>query len=160
MRTLITALFLCGWLATSAFGQATPTTATDSSSGTSATQGERWRYVYHEGRWWYYLPNEQWVIWSGARWISQHELAQQTATQQTAVVEQPQYGVEQPRYQANYQPSTTYEQPVYQQQTYQVQATPWPFYSPWTGRTVFGMPYVPWTENPATSQPVTGAGQR
>ncbi len=36
-------------------------------NGAAATN-ELWRYRWHEGRWWYYLPNNQWVWWDGAEW--------------------------------------------------------------------------------------------
>lgn len=30
---------------------------------------ETWRYRRHQGRWWYWLPSEKWVVWSGDRWV-------------------------------------------------------------------------------------------
>ena len=35
-------------------------------------QGERWRYRYHQGRWWYWLPAERWVVWDGNEWEAYH----------------------------------------------------------------------------------------
>lgn len=32
-----------------------------------------WRYVYHNGRWWYWQPNNTWVIWNGSAWIPQSQ---------------------------------------------------------------------------------------
>lgn len=32
-------------------------------------QGQRWRYRFYHGRWWYWLPSERWVIWNGEKWI-------------------------------------------------------------------------------------------
>lgn len=29
---------------------------------------ESWRYVWHEGRWWYYQPGGHWLFWNGASW--------------------------------------------------------------------------------------------
>jgi len=38
-------------------------------SETKATQpGETWRYRRHGGLWWYWLPSEKWVYWTGDRW--------------------------------------------------------------------------------------------
>jgi hypothetical protein len=31
--------------------------------------GESWRYRQHNGRWWYWLPSNRWVIWDGGQWI-------------------------------------------------------------------------------------------
>jgi hypothetical protein len=35
----------------------------------SAATGENWRYRQHEGRWWYLLPDNRWVVWSDGAWI-------------------------------------------------------------------------------------------
>lgn len=35
-------------------------------------EGERWRYRFYHGRWWYWLPSERWVIWNGKKWIDHH----------------------------------------------------------------------------------------
>jgi len=29
---------------------------------------EEWRYVFHRGQWWYWLPENRWVYWRGNRW--------------------------------------------------------------------------------------------
>jgi hypothetical protein len=29
---------------------------------------EGWRYRFHDGRWWYWLPTQQWVYWDGSKW--------------------------------------------------------------------------------------------
>ncbi len=31
--------------------------------------GERWRYRWHNGQWWYWLPNNRWVFWNGYSWL-------------------------------------------------------------------------------------------
>jgi hypothetical protein len=30
--------------------------------------GDSWRYKQHNGRWWYWLPANRWVVWNGAKW--------------------------------------------------------------------------------------------
>jgi hypothetical protein len=30
---------------------------------------QSWRYRWHDGRWWYWMPSERWVYWDGGRWI-------------------------------------------------------------------------------------------
>ena len=35
----------------------------------AATTSEAWRYRWHEGRWWYWLPRGRWVIWMDGRWV-------------------------------------------------------------------------------------------
>lgn len=35
------------------------------------TQGavkDRWRYTFHNGEWWYWLPTNRWVYWRNDRW--------------------------------------------------------------------------------------------
>lgn len=37
-----------------------------------APQGQpanRWRYLFYEGRWWYWKPNAQWSYFDGRRWV-------------------------------------------------------------------------------------------
>ena len=29
---------------------------------------EQWRYTFHNGEWWYWLPKERWVYWRNNRW--------------------------------------------------------------------------------------------
>jgi hypothetical protein len=29
---------------------------------------EGWRYKWHNGHWWYYQPNKQWLFWNGTSW--------------------------------------------------------------------------------------------
>lgn len=31
----------------------------------------RWRYVWHRGQWWYWMPDRTWRIWNGAYWMSE-----------------------------------------------------------------------------------------
>jgi hypothetical protein len=28
-----------------------------------------WHYRWHEGRWWYSMPDNKWVVWSGSAWV-------------------------------------------------------------------------------------------
>jgi len=35
----------------------------------SAVSDERWRFKYHRGAWWYWLPSERWVWWSNGAWV-------------------------------------------------------------------------------------------
>ena len=30
---------------------------------------ERWRFKRHQGLWWYWLPTNKWVYWTGDRWV-------------------------------------------------------------------------------------------
>jgi hypothetical protein len=29
---------------------------------------DRWRYTFHNGEWWYWLPTDRWVYWRNDRW--------------------------------------------------------------------------------------------
>jgi hypothetical protein len=40
-----------------------------------------WRYIYEEGRWWYWSPQRQWLYYEGNRW---HELHPQTPVADSA----------------------------------------------------------------------------
>ena len=37
-------------------------------TGARATNGEKWRFRWHDGRWWYWLPSERWVYWHADHW--------------------------------------------------------------------------------------------
>jgi hypothetical protein len=40
------------------------------SQSNARQRGENsWRYKYHDGRWWYWLPSERWMMWENGRWI-------------------------------------------------------------------------------------------
>lgn len=30
--------------------------------------GDKWRFRYYQGRWWYWMPSNEWSYWDGARW--------------------------------------------------------------------------------------------
>jgi hypothetical protein len=32
------------------------------------TQDDRWRYTFHNGEWWYWLPAARWVYWRNNQW--------------------------------------------------------------------------------------------
>ena len=34
----------------------------------TAQQQETWRYTYHNGEWWYWLPSNRWVYWRNSQW--------------------------------------------------------------------------------------------
>jgi hypothetical protein len=78
MRRSVQLLVIMGWslcLATTAMGQTPSPAATPEVIGAGraaandpTTLPDGWRYRWHEGRWWYYLPNEQWVYWNGSAW--------------------------------------------------------------------------------------------
>ena len=38
------------------------------SAATPAPAGEKWRFKWHSGRWWYWLPSERWVYWHQDHW--------------------------------------------------------------------------------------------
>jgi hypothetical protein len=33
------------------------------------THGNHWRYRFQNSQWWYYQPNNRWVIWNGKSWV-------------------------------------------------------------------------------------------
>lgn len=42
--------------------------------------GNRWRYQYYNGYWWYWTPNNRWAFFNGRRWLNYNsELANQWA---------------------------------------------------------------------------------
>jgi hypothetical protein len=38
--------------------------------GPSADGPDKWRYRWHEGLWWYWLPENRWVYWHDGKWVS------------------------------------------------------------------------------------------
>jgi hypothetical protein len=58
---------LCGLLVALAAGQVVAQQGT--ASGPQASQqNDAWRFKYHAGQWWYWLPSERWVVWNGQSW--------------------------------------------------------------------------------------------
>lgn len=41
----------------------------DAASRPAADKSGRWRYKYHDGRWWYWLPSNSWVFYHNQRWV-------------------------------------------------------------------------------------------
>ena len=37
-------------------------------NGGAQPSGEQWRYRWHNGQWWYWLPSNRWAIWDGNTW--------------------------------------------------------------------------------------------
>jgi hypothetical protein len=46
----------------------TPCTAATVAKDTTAATQPSSRYQWHEGRWWYWLPENRWVYWENSRW--------------------------------------------------------------------------------------------
>ena len=44
-----------------------------------ATNDEHWRFKRHNGQWWYWLPSEKWVVWSGQEWVDPAQVAREPA---------------------------------------------------------------------------------
>jgi uncharacterized protein YkwD len=41
----------------------------DGGVSAQGASGEKWRYRWHQGRWWYWLPENRWVVWVNGRWM-------------------------------------------------------------------------------------------
>jgi hypothetical protein len=37
--------------------------------GRAGMASDQWRYRFHDGRWWYWLPSNSWVVWSNSTWV-------------------------------------------------------------------------------------------
>lgn len=81
---------------------------------TSNTQAPDWRCVWHGGQWWYWTPQNSWLVWSGSTWVP-YEQPYRSAT---ATMSQPMpYSTGYGSYEAQY-PGTT-PQPTYSGNAYQ-----------------------------------------
>ena len=45
-------------------------TSDDAKGSSPDSSGERWRFKRHQGLWWYWLPTNKWVYWTGDRWVA------------------------------------------------------------------------------------------
>ncbi len=52
--------------------------STKSKSSQSGAEANAWRYCWHNGRWWYWMPDNKWVVWTGATWIPYERFVAQT----------------------------------------------------------------------------------
>jgi hypothetical protein len=68
---------LCGLLVALFAGQVVAQQGT-ASGPQAAQQNDAWRYKYHEGQWWYWLPGERWVVWNGQSWAPYRAASQQS----------------------------------------------------------------------------------
>ena len=34
-----------------------------------------WHYRWHEGRWWYWMPQNQWMVWTGSTWVPSEQFS-------------------------------------------------------------------------------------
>jgi hypothetical protein len=50
-------------------GEAVPAPRADEIPSPAKRDDQSWRYRWHEGRWWYWLPSERWVYWEDGRWL-------------------------------------------------------------------------------------------
>jgi len=55
-------------LMATADGQAGWAISTSSFEQTPQPSVEGWRYKWHNGHWWYYQANKQWLFWNGVGW--------------------------------------------------------------------------------------------
>ena len=63
MRYLILSFLVIGFLFTGTVF------AADCASPHEQAQGQKdWRYTFHNGEWWYWLPENRWVYWRANRW--------------------------------------------------------------------------------------------
>lgn len=75
-----------------------------------AADDKSWRYRWHNGRWWYWMPNRSWVIWDGNQWLNQADFNAQYQARYTGPrfrgYSQPYYndGRYSTGYRGNYQP--------------------------------------------------------
>ena len=71
-RFVVAASFLAfAGLGLSAVQAAEQKQATDQKQTTDQKQGQgqdQWRYTFHNGEWWYWLPASRWVYWRDSRW--------------------------------------------------------------------------------------------
>lgn len=75
LRSLVTgfcaAVLVNGVLTAQEMFAALPTRvhpAGDVSNAPAGNRANRWRYRFHNGRWWYYGQAKQWSYWDGAVW--------------------------------------------------------------------------------------------
>jgi hypothetical protein len=47
----------------------TANAAVEAGDTASKTATPDWHYRWHEGRWWYWMPQGNWMVWTGSIWI-------------------------------------------------------------------------------------------
>ncbi len=50
--------------------QATKLNEPAANQSNTSQPDQSWRYRRHDGQWWYWLPSEKWVVWTGDRWTA------------------------------------------------------------------------------------------
>jgi hypothetical protein len=112
------------------------------SARSAARDDNQWRYRQYEGRWWYWLPSNRWVMWQDGRWVDPPAQSLPAET-----IETPQYSTA-PRYVAPApSPAARFLQPRPQSWYYSDRAYVGPqyyydeFYEPYGGARPY--PYYP-----------------
>lgn len=72
MRSVTLFFIVASFLAVATLSQAAEQKlAADQKQTTRLNQGQNqdpWRYTFHNGEWWYWLPTNRWVYWRDHRW--------------------------------------------------------------------------------------------
>ena len=51
-----------------AIGTQSPSATAPDTTAQKQQPSESWRYRRHDGLWWYWLPSNKWVYWTGNQW--------------------------------------------------------------------------------------------
>jgi len=69
MRNATLALLFTGAMALTGMTPLAPAVAAETQQQKDSQQKEsQWRYVFHKGVWWYWLPTNRWVYWQDSQW--------------------------------------------------------------------------------------------
>ncbi len=44
-------------------------------AATVQTVSPDWHYRWHEARWWYWMPENYWMVWTGSTWVPYEQFA-------------------------------------------------------------------------------------
>ncbi len=67
------------------------------STGPSSSAPDAWRYRWNDGRWWYWMPEKKWMMWTGSAWVPYDQFSGSNSYSQSSAI----------RYGRGYQTYTT-----------------------------------------------------
>ncbi len=55
-------------------------------AGLSSTAPDAWRYRWNDGRWWYWMPEQKWMMWTGSAWVPYDQFSGSSSSSRSSTI--------------------------------------------------------------------------